>query len=125
MSRVGRALTVVALLLAGWVAWFGLAEATQTRGDPKIAGTRSEVVIEVETRRYRQDLETAAAALWGSCSATVGRDLLYGVERIAGNRFRLVVTPSLGRYGSERLVGCLEDLTIDRVRADVVSLRDF
>lgn len=118
-------LLAVALVIAAAVAYYGLAEATQTRNDHLTPGTRSEVVVEIETRAYRQDLATAAHALWGTCAATVGRDLVGEIEPLGDRRFRLVTSPALGRYGGERLVGCLNDLTIDRVRAEVVSSRDL
>ncbi|MFA9563322.1 MAG: hypothetical protein ACERLM_01240, partial [Acidimicrobiales bacterium] len=34
---------------------------------------------------------------------------------------RLVIAPALGRTSQRRFVGCLEDATIDRVHAEVVS----
>ena len=34
----------------------------------------------------------------------------------------MTITPAIGEHGENRLVGCLEDLTIDRVIGDVVAI---
>jgi hypothetical protein len=34
------------------------------------------------------------------------------------------MTPSLGHHGKERLIGCLRDLTVDRVSSHVDSVAD-
>ena len=42
---------------------------------------------------------------------------------IAGGRYRVVLRPAVGDNERRKLVGCLEDLTVDRVLGDVESFR--
>lgn len=118
-----RAAIVVALVVAGAVAVDRLADATQTRVDTSPDADRTELVVLVETQRYRQSPRTAAVALWGACAATVPVRLVDDApEQLDDDRFRYVVEPAIGRYRRERLVGCMNDFTIDRIRAEVVSV---
>ena len=43
----------------------------------------------------------------------------------ADDTYRVVLAPAIGRHAKLKLVGCLEDFTIDRVFADVESVRTF
>jgi hypothetical protein len=129
--RSGPALTHRRLVVAGAIVAVGalgiagidrLADATQTRPDHQPPGTATEIVFEVETLGYRQDPALAATALWGTCSATVSSRLVGEVQPVGHGRFRAVVAPALGHHGRERVVGCLNDLTLDRVRSSVVHV---
>lgn len=124
--RLARSVLLLTLLAVGAFAVVdALADATQTRPDHQAAGTRTEIVIEVETRRYRQDVTTAAEALWATCSATVSSHLVGpGLERLGDDTFRAVVAPGLGEHARKRVLGCLKDLTLDRVRGHVVAVGD-
>ena len=44
---------------------------------------------------------------------------------VTEGRFRLLTEPAIGEHSWRRLQGCLEDATIDRVKARVVSKRDL
>jgi hypothetical protein len=46
-----------------------------------------------------------------------------GLEPLGGGRYRAVLHPALGKHDGRQLIGCLEDLTVDRVIADVESVR--
>lgn len=120
------------VLLTGAVAtaaFFGvgaLADATQTRADQRDVDLKTEVVVHVQGKNYRQSMETAAWALWASCAATVEGELVEpGIEPLGGDDFRFAITPSIGHHGKERLLGCLRDLTVDRLKSHVVSARDI
>jgi hypothetical protein len=120
------ALGAFLLVVLGAVAFDALGDAFETRSDVRRPGSRSEIVLLVETKRYRAGAATAALALWATCSSTVSNELAGGApDDLGGGRFRLTLTPELGEHGRDRVVGCLEDLTVDRVRADVVSVRDL
>jgi len=106
------------------VAVLGLADATQNRADGLKSGTRSEVVLEVETRDV-YDPEVAAHGLWGTCQQTVDHKRLRSFEARGDGRFSIVVEPAIGEHDERRLVGCLEDFTIDRVLGNVVEIRDL
>lgn len=114
-----------ALLIAGGLlAADYLGDATQTRPDAPRPGMQTEIVFDVDLYRYRQDDLTAAHALWATCTSTVSNRPVVPLERVGPGRFRLVLQPALGEHARERVVGCLRDLTVDRVRGQVVSVTD-
>ena len=127
MKVLARRLVVVAaLLVLASIGVDALADATQTRVDVHHADQRTEIVVAVSGQHFRQDLHTGVTALWATCSATVSGDLTpEGIMGEGNGRFRFSIVPSLGHHGKERITGCLGDLTVDRLRADVVSVRDI
>jgi hypothetical protein len=118
-----RAVLGLGLAVAAVLVLFGLAELTQNRPDVVDPGSTTEIVLEVDTRGWPQPTRGAAQAVWGVCAGTVdsqpGPEGL--VEEVPG-RYRAVLHPAIGEHGENRLVGCIEDLTIPRVKANVVSL---
>lgn len=117
-----KVVVVFALALAVVFGVRAIGDATQTRPDRRDVDRTTEVVVRLEGRNYAQSLDTAALALWGSCSSTVGGHLVApGIQRIDDGVYRFSITPSLGHHGRQRLLGCLSDLTVDRVRSSVVS----
>ena len=118
------ALGVVTLGLAA-VGLFALREATQNRPDEVRPGTATELTLDVRTRGgYPAHL--GAQGLWGMCQQTVSSTRLGApVTEIAPGRFSVVVEPALGTHAARRLRGCLEDATVPRVSADLVSTRDL
>jgi hypothetical protein len=119
MTRVIGGVAFGALAVVGMV---GLADATQNRPDGSKPGTRSEVVLEVDTRGG-YDRKLAAQGLWGTCQQTVDATDLESFRALGDGRFSIVVEPALGDNARKRVVGCLEDTTIDRVLGDVVEVR--
>lgn len=109
----------------GVVVWglFGLADATQNRPDERVAGTETIIAFTVSGSDYPRGEDAAAIALWTICSSTIGGDVSPVPAQQAGGEWEVSVTPAIGEHGEARLVGCLEDLTVDRVTGDVVSLR--
>jgi hypothetical protein len=104
------ALAFVGLTALGIV---GLAELTQNRPDPAVAGSTTVVAFDVATRDYRGGDETAAHALWAVCSASVDGEIT--APAASGDGFHVTISPAIGDNGRKRLVGCLEDGTLDRV----------
>lgn len=103
-----------------------LADLTQTRPDPHRPNSRSEVILEVRTRDPKASKHFAAEALWGACQSTARRTVIEpGMEAVGENRFRIVVQPALGRHARDRLTGCLQDLTIERILGTVISMREI
>ena len=123
MKRVVVVVLAVAALAAGLDV---LADMTQNRPDHIPAGSRSEIVLSVRDRSTGPgDLRTAEG-LWGACQATVWQELTEpGVVGLGDGRFLLTTSPAVGEHAWRRLQGCLEDMTIDRVRAAVVTKRDL
>jgi hypothetical protein len=119
-----QALGTLALGIAMVVAVMGLAEETQDRRDGPNPGTRSEVVLDVDTSDGHER-DVAAQGLWATCQQTVENKRVESFDALGDGRFSIIVEPAIGANAERRLVGCLEDFTIDRVRGDVVDLRDL
>ena len=123
MRRMLLAIGAVAAIYAGIDV---LADLTQDRPDRVEAGSLSEIVLEVDSRDRTGSNRLSAQGLWGACQGTVWQKLVEpGVVETADGRFLLRTEPALGEHSWRRLQGCLEDATLDRVKARVVSKRDF
>lgn len=122
-----RKLLLLGLVVATVFGIDWLADLTQNRPDRNVPGSRSEVVLDVTVRHhYDPGTLTTAQGLWGACQHTAFRRLVEpGMVEIGEGRFRVVTEPALGEHAWRRLKGCLEDVTVDRVKADIVSKRDF
>ena len=86
------------------------------------AGSVTTVSFTVSTRDcQRGEPAAAAVALWAVCAATVPGEV--SATPTAGRRpGEVTVAPAIGEHGRRRLVGCLEDVTLDRVVGHVVSV---
>ena len=123
MKRLVAVVLAVAALAVGIDA---LADLTQDRPDPVVPGSRSEIILDVAARDRTGSDFLATQGLWGACQGNVRHRLVEpGVVGLADGRFRLVTEPALGEHSWRRLQGCLEDATIDRVKARVVAKRDL
>jgi hypothetical protein len=123
---VKRALVLLLATAALAVGIDALADLTQDRPDRVVPGSRSEVVLDVDSRDRGGSALLSAQGLWGACQGTVRHRLVDpGVVQVADGRFRLQTEPALGEHSWRRLQGCLEDTTLDRVKARVVSKRDL
>lgn len=118
-----KALATLAVSVAAGLGILGLAELTQNRPDPVEAGSTTVVEFDVATRRYRGGDDAAAQALWAVCSATVGGET-SGPATVTGGEFAVTISPAIGENGRKRLLGCLEDGTLDRVMGHVRSVTD-
>lgn len=118
-----RALGGLGLVVAAALAVLGLAELTQNRPDVVDPGSTTVVVLDVDTNRWPSSTAGAAQAVWGVCLGTVDSQLgPEGVVESAPGRFTAVLHPAIGEHGENRLVGCLEDLTVPHVRGTVLAL---
>ena len=121
-----RALLLLGAAIAVSMGVDVLADLTQDRPDRTLAGTRSEIVLALQSRDRGGSALLSAQGLWGACQGTVRHRLAEpGVTEVAEGRFRLVTEPALGEHSWRRLQGCLEDTTLDKVKAHVVSKRDI
>jgi hypothetical protein len=117
------AVVVAVALAAGLV--IALAELTQNRPDIVEENSASRIRYRVETRGYDEKL--AAIGLWAACQQVVDSrvpDRMPSAESDDAT-FTVTVRPALGEHAQRRLIGCMEDGTIDRVRGDVVSITEF
>ena len=124
VRRRPTAVLVAAGVVAAGLTYLGvdaMADATQTRPDPRVAGTSS-VVVAVDPGSARSPL-VAAGALWGACTTQLGGGFeLIGMTAVSGGDVRLLVRPQIGEYAERRLRGCINDATTDRIRAMVRSV---
>jgi hypothetical protein len=103
-----------------------LADLTQDRADRVVPGSRSEILLDLRSRDRGGSALLSAQGLWGACQGTVHHRLSEpGVVEISDGRFQLFTEPALGEHSWRRLQGCLEDTTLDKVKAHVVSKRDI
>ncbi len=120
-----KALAALVVAVLGTLGIIGLAELTQNRPDRTESGSATVVNFDVGTRDYQRGDGAAAQALWAVCSATVAGDI-SGVPAPAGDTvgdgYTVTISPAIGENGRKRLVGCLEDATIDRVMGHVRSI---
>jgi hypothetical protein len=123
-----KAIATLAAAGLATVGAFGLADVTQNRPDPVDAGTVTAVTFDVDTRDYQRGDGAAAQALWALCSATVGGEVTGPAAPDAtadgghDGGYTVTISPAIGENGRKRLVGCLEDATLDRVMGSVESI---
>jgi hypothetical protein len=82
------------------------------------------LVLEI-THRSSGDTLRATTGLWETCRGRFKRPMEGTVHPPRGNRVILEVTPGLGEEAQEKFEGCLRDLTVDHVQADVVSSKTW
>jgi hypothetical protein len=119
-----RLLLVLVLAVAAAITIAELADLTQSRPDKVDAAAVTEIVLDVDQDRFGTGEDGAADALWAVCAAqTRSRADDDGLQRVEDGRYRVVLSPAVGHHDERKLVGCLEDLTVDRVRGNVQSIR--
>jgi hypothetical protein len=99
-----------------------MADATQNRPDEVDPSSTTRIVFDVDTRDYKRSDAEAARGLWAVCSSTIFNRVLVGPAQIPEGT-AVTLRPALGEHSTKRLVGCLEDATLDRVMGTVVSLQ--
>jgi hypothetical protein len=122
MKRVAITVAVVAtlVLLVG-----ELGDLTQSRPDLVRHDAATEIVLTVDEDRFAPGQDAAATALWSVCAGQTSSRVTGdgALAPIAGGRYRVVLRPAVGDNERRKLVGCLEDITVDRVMGDVESFR--
>lgn len=120
-----KLLVLGVLIIIGAFVVDAIGDATQTRDDVRHTDQATQIVFHVEGKHFRQSLDTAAFALFGKCAATVGGHVVEpGIEPVGPGDYRFAMTPTLGDHGKERLLGCMNDLSVDRLRSNVESVND-
>jgi hypothetical protein len=116
IGAVGLAVAVI-----GVIALRDATLSTHTAMDPD---SRAELVLDAQSRHAEpgQTLPEMVEALVLTCRLEVRSDLVGSIRAEGDGRFRAVFQPALDESDSKQLRGCLEDWTIDSLRAEVVSL---
>lgn len=117
---------VIAVVLGVAVLGIGeLGDLTQSRPDAVNDDAETHLVVDVAIDRFRGGVDAAVGALWSVCAAQTSAQVIddHGPRSLGNGRYEVVLHPAVGHHEQRKLVGCLEDLTIDRVVGDVVSFR--
>ena len=117
-----RILTVTVIVALGALGIVGLLQLTKNEPDEIVPGSRSEVVLNVSTKPPLTERQ-GADSLWAVCLLRAHQYRLVGKHENAGQQTVYVVKPALGEHARRRVVGCLEDATIERVLGDVKEVR--
>jgi hypothetical protein len=113
-----RMIGYVALALVLFAGVRLIMEATQDGPDQRAAGSSSTIEFTVAANDKQGGEPAAAAALWAVCLTTVDGTVSPRPQAF-GDAWRVTVAPAIGPHGQKRLVGCLEDMMIERVLGQV------
>ena len=95
---------------------------TQTRMNELSRPGTTTLTIEITTKDPTLAPTAAAAALWVACRDRVPGSPTLTQATAHADRVVLRIDQALGRTGRLRIIGCLEDFTIERMMADVTSI---
>jgi hypothetical protein len=120
------------LRAAGWVALaavsvgmvFGLARLTQTQAPERGSESATTVLFALDSQGRLPEgrAQLAARQQWERCRDATSIPLeRAGMTALDENLFAATVHPSLSEHDEMRLLGCLEDATIDRIQLHVVG----
>jgi hypothetical protein len=126
-AEMKRVLVVLAVVAAVAIAVDVLGDMTQSRPDKVNEDAVTEVIMRVDEDRFGFGRDAAADALWSVCWAMTSSRMEGDgrLESLGDGRYRAVLRPAVGHHDERQLVGCLEDLTVDRVLADVETFRTY
>lgn len=116
----------VAVVVAGLAIGINaLRGATMSTPEPVDENAVMVLTLDVDTREAFGSVDDLVEALYVACRVRLPNETrLIESSETAGALGRLVVAPALGPTTQRRFVGCLEDATIDRVNAQVVTTEE-
>lgn len=122
MMRLLAGAVTLAVAAAGVIA---LRDATLSTHQPVPADSQIELVLRLTERggEAQQTDEELTEALILVCRLEVNSDPVSQPRALGEGRFSVVLAPSMDTTDRRQFRGCLEDWTIDHVRADVEVLR--
>jgi hypothetical protein len=113
--------TVATLAVLAWMGGDALIEGAQSRPDPADRPVSTTIDLTILHRGDGPPATVAADALWVACRSTLGSlPVTAKVNARGESGATLELRPGIGRLGVRRLTGCLGDLRLDLVRADVI-----
>lgn len=103
-----------------------VADATQTRPEQLDDDVMTIVDLRFRGDRALADLERHARNLVQLCTSEPFRREVEteGLAAIDASTVRVVLDGDLGRYGTARLRGCFEDVTLEQIQASVASITE-
>ncbi len=100
-----------------------LMDATMTRHDDVSPNSRLEVELSISMHTGAEASEAEIAeALVVACQLEVHGGGSPELQNLGDSNYRFVMTPGLDKADRRQLTGCLQDLQIDNVLANVVSM---
>ncbi|MDP2292269.1 MAG: hypothetical protein Q8M22_13855 [Actinomycetota bacterium] len=118
--RRSLALLVVIVLAVG-AGTETIRRLTQSGTGDIVSPGATTMTIEIRTTGERTP-ETLMSALWTVCAGRLSSEVRITSMRSDGPTVTITIDHALGETGRRRLVGCLEDLTIERVLAEVTHV---
>ena len=120
-----KTLIGLGLVFALYAGIDALADLTQNRPDTlEVRGSTQLVMTVNASDSDFYSPVVAARGLWNHCRGTINRSTpVPGRLRAGDGLVTLVLEPAIGENTEKRLVGCIQDATIDHVSADVLLVR--
>ncbi len=126
VRRVAFWVTVAVVVAAVAIGINAVREATMTTPEPVETDSALVVVLDVDTREAFGSISQLVEALYVACRVRLPDETrAVEITETVDGAGRLVVAPAIGPTGQRRLIGCLEDATIDRVNAEVLSVEQI
>lgn len=119
--RVLGSLVAIATVVGGVLL---VRDATLSTHQPVDPDSRVDLVVRIRTNGNErgQTVDEIMEALLLSCRLEVNSDPAGAVEDLGDGRYRATLRPGMDTTDRRQFRGCLEDWTIDHVRADVEHL---
>jgi hypothetical protein len=122
--RVAMAVTAAAIAaVLGWQVIDVMGDALQTRRDSPRSDVDTVLTVQFRGSVSNRDPVRAASSLWGTCNHVLRQRITPAeiLDQGAG-RIELRIAEDIGPHGRQRVIGCLQDATIDRIQASVISI---
>jgi hypothetical protein len=119
---VKRIVVGFAAVAIGVLAVLALFELTSNQPDELVPGSTSELVLSIETKPPLTKRQ-GATSLISVCMLRAHEHQVVGQRAAPNDNFVYVIEPAFGEHSRKRVVGCLEDATIERVLGDVTEVR--
>ena len=122
LHRAALWVTVVVVVVGAGIGIDALRDATMSTPEPVDENAVLVLTLDVDTREAFGSVDDLVEALYVDCRVRLPNETRLIESAETPEAFgRLVVAPALGSTTQRRFVGCLEDATIDRVNAEVVT----
>jgi hypothetical protein len=124
VRRLRQAALAVVGLVIGAVGVLALRNATLSTHEKVRHADRTVVIVKasVHGNEHNQTLHESVEALLNACRLEVTSDLEEEPLPLGDGRFRASLVPALDDTNRRQFRGCVEDWTIDQIRADVLTL---
>lgn len=116
-------LIALVLIVLGAAGVRALQETTQYQGRAGSAG-RTTFTFHVSQKNNSHPTTLAATSLWDVCVVVRGWQQVVEPEAVGSGNYRAALIPSVASDERRRITGCIDDLSLERIRGHVVSAVD-